>query len=164
MGYAEPTDVRIESKNLRFREIGNETQLWNKVMKEVGKKRYAGPHKKPPFEHYIQSPIGLVPKDNGKDTRLIFHLSHPRSKKSDVQTSINANTPQESCTVHYPDFIEAIQICIGIRKNGKMEKSDMSSAFRNLGMSQNSWNFLVMKARSPIDGEFYYFVDKCLPF
>ena len=47
--------------------------------------------KKPPFEHFIQSPISLVPKDNGAKTRLIFHLSHPRSGK---YRSVNAGIPQ----------------------------------------------------------------------
>ena len=35
-------------------------------MKEVEAKHYAGPFKTIPFENFIQSPIGLVPKDNGK--------------------------------------------------------------------------------------------------
>ena len=72
---------QITSRNLKFT-IGDETELWNKVMKEVKEKRYAGPFKDLPYKHdYIQSPIGLVPKDGGKKTRLIFHLSHPRPRK-----------------------------------------------------------------------------------
>ena len=47
-------------------------------MKEVKEGRYAGPFESIPFDSYIQSPIGLVPKDGGKDTRLIFHLSYIR--------------------------------------------------------------------------------------
>ena len=31
-------------------------------MKEVKVKRLAGPYEEVPFENYIQSPIGLVPK------------------------------------------------------------------------------------------------------
>ena len=42
--------------------------LWNKVMKEVEAKRFAGPFEKIPFDNFIQSPIGLVPKDGGKST------------------------------------------------------------------------------------------------
>ena len=37
-------------------------------MKEVKEGRYAGPFKDNPYKYYIQSPIGLVPKDNGKNT------------------------------------------------------------------------------------------------
>ena len=47
-------------------------------MKEVKLGRYAGPFPTIPYEEdFIQSPIGLVPKDQGCDTRLIFHLSYP---------------------------------------------------------------------------------------
>ena len=79
-------------------------------MNEVKLKCYAGPYESIPFKetHYIQSPIGLVPKDGGKDHRLIFHLSYPRG----CGTSVNANTPDELCSVHYPDFNEAINRCL----------------------------------------------------
>ena len=40
----------------------------------------------------------------------------------------------------------------------------MKSAFRNLGIKKKHWKFLVIKAKSPVDGKIYYFVDKCLPF
>ena len=102
----------------------------------------------------------MVPKDGGKDTRLIFHLSYPRTGK----TSVNTNTPEEICSVKYPDFNEAIQLCIKQGRNCKIAKSDMKSAFRNLGIKMQHWKFLVMKAVSPLDGKTYYFVDKCLPF
>ena len=160
LGYEGDAEVKITSPNLKFREVGNPTTLWNKVMKEVKEKRYAGPFETIPFEHYIQSPIGLVPKDGGKNTRLIFHLSYPRGKG----LSVNANTPVEKCTVKYPDFNDAIQLCIQQGRNCKMAKSDMQSAFRNLGMKKSAWKFLVMKATSPLDGKTYYFVDKCMPF
>ena len=77
MGYHGNRRVKLTSRNLPFT-IGDELTLWNKVMKEVKNNRYAGPFKEIPFEFHIQSPLGLVPKDGGKDVRLIFHLSHPR--------------------------------------------------------------------------------------
>ena len=145
---------------------GDEIDLWNKVMKEVKLKRYAGPFTEIPFEDdYIQSPIGLVPKDNGKDVRLLFYLSYPRSKKSSL--SVNANTPKSLCTVKYPDFSDAINLINGIIKQTggcAISKTDASSAFRNLGISPQFWQYLIMKARSPYDGKWYYFLDKCLPF
>ena len=90
IGYKGKLEVKIKSQNLRFRGVGNKIVLWNKVMKEVKELRYAGPFREIPFPYYIQSPIGLVPKD-GTDTRLIFHLSHPRGRG----TSVNANTPKD---------------------------------------------------------------------
>ena len=156
-------DIKQESNNLKFT-IGDEIDLWNKVMKEVKEKRYAGPFKKPPFNNYIQSPIGLVPKDGGKNTRLIFHLSHPRKTNDGVPRSINANTPKEKSTVIYPDFAEAVKLCLKAGKGCAAGKSDLKSAFRNFGMCKEDWCLLVMKARNPHDGQFYYFVDKCMPY
>ena len=160
IGYSGPEDVQIKSPNLKFRQVGDEVILWNKVMKEVKLKRYAGPFETIPFKSFIQSPIGLVPKDGGKDTRLIFHLSYPRNGS----TSVNDNTPVELCSVQYPDFNDAIQLCMREGKGCFIAKSDMKSAFRNLGIKKKHWKFLVMKAKSPLDGKIYYFVDKCLPF
>ena len=149
IGYQGKEEVQILSPNLKFREVGNSTILWNKVMKEVKEQRYAGPFEKIPFDYYIQSPIGLVPKDGGKDTRLIFHLSYPRGKGS----SVNANTPEEACSVKYPDFNEAIQLCLKEGKFCHIAKSDMKSVFRNLGIKKQHWKFLVMKVVCPLDGK-----------
>ena len=132
-------------------------------MKEVDLKRYAGPFESIPFEQYIHSPIGLVPKDGGKDTRLIFHLSYPRNSGKNAK-SINASTPHELCTVKYKDFDQAIKRCLEEGEACHISKSDMISAFRNLGVLHKHWNYLIMKARNPKNGKMYFFVDKCLPF
>ena len=72
LGYRGPTNRRDLSDNIPIKEhIGSKLDMWNKIMKEVELGRYAGPFKKPPFDNYIQSPIGLVPKAGNK-TRLIF--------------------------------------------------------------------------------------------
>ena len=163
IGYEGKQNVKLNAPNLKL-EVGSKVKLWNKVMKEVELGRYAGPFAEPPFEFYIQSPIGLVPKDGGRKTRLIFHLSYPRKTKSGLPLSVNANTPKEKTSVKYKDFEQAVILCIRAGENCKLGKSDMSSAFRHLGIKPEHWKFLVMKAESPFDGRTYYFVDKCLPF
>ena len=143
--------------------VGSHTKLWNKVMKEVDKKRYAGPFESIPFKHFIQSPIGLVPKDQGKDTRLIFHLSYPKTGKS-----VNSETDREKCKVVYPDFNKAIQLCVRVGANACIintedyqpifaGKSDMKSAFRNVPISKRDFMLLIMKAKNPKDGKIYFF-------
>ena len=121
-----------------------------------------------PYENFIQSPIGLVEKDGGKDTHLIFHLSFPKDGDS-----VNSQTPKEICTVKYPDFSDAIKLCLEVLEEAeeknyhraiRIAKSDMKSAFHNLGMRVSSFPWLLMKAESPIDGKLYYFLDKVLPF
>ena len=66
--------------------------------------------------------------------------------------------------VSYPDFADAVCACLQVGKNCKIGKSDMLSAFRNLGISPRNWKWLVLKAKSPFDNKWYFFVDKCLPF
>ena len=165
--YHGDEQVKLMADNLKFT-IGDEVDLWNKVMKEVKLKHYAGPFKEIPYENnYIQSPIGLVPKDNGKDMRLIFHLSHPR--KSAESKSVNANTPKDKARVRYPDFSDAVRRCIeelqiGKRNSCYVSKSDFSAAFRNLGIKPEHWRYLIMKAKNRKTGEWCFFVDKCLLF
>ena len=100
-------------------------------MKEVKEGRYVGPYPidKPSFEYFIQSPIGLVPKDHGKDVHLIFHLSYPKMGKS-----VNSETLPELCMVSYPKFDEAIRLCLKEGKSCHIARSDMKSTFRGLGI------------------------------
>ena len=131
--YQGPKKIARKAANLKLT-VGSKFELWNKVMVEVQAKRYAGPFKKVPFRNFIQSPIGLVPKDKGKKTRLIFHLSYP--KKGD---SVNSGIPEDLCTVKYPDFMEAVAICLEAGEKCYCAKSDMSMAFRNVPMNKKSW-------------------------
>ena len=62
-------------------------------MKEVKLKRYVDPYECIPNDNFIRSPVGLIEKDQGNETRLIFHLSHPRG------TSLNDYTPKEKCSL-----------------------------------------------------------------
>ena len=90
IGYDGEQDRQDLADNLPLNGLGTKVDLWNKVMKEVGLGRYAGPYQRQnlPFKNFIQSPIGLVPKAGGQ-TRLIFHLSYDFH----FHQSVNANTP-----------------------------------------------------------------------
>ena len=163
IGYNGEVNVKQYAPNLKLT-VGSEIDLWNKVMKEVKLKRYAGPYEEVPFDSFIQSPIGLVPKDHGNDTRLIFHLSYPRCCKQSKSSSLNANMPRELCHVRYRDFDFAIKRCLEEGNSCFLAISDVKSAFRNLGISPQHWKYLVMKAKNPVNGRVFYFIDKCLPF
>ena len=170
LGYRGPIDRTDESDNIPLR-IGSETELWNKVMKEVQACRYAGPYKRQdlPFDKFIQSPIGLVPKAGNK-TRLIFHLSYDFTRNNETTKSVNYHTPDEMCTVKYRDLDYAIKQCIGIlrqinwTKGLVFGKSDLSNAFRLAPMLVRHRCWLVIKARNPITKIWMYFIDKCMPF
>ena len=94
--------------------VGNCEVMWNKLMKEVKLQRVAGPFDHIPFEHFIQSPIGLVPKDGECQTRLIFHLSH----HFEDGNSVNSHIPAELCSVKYNDLDCVVNICLCLWHQG----------------------------------------------
>ena len=180
LGYEGPSGHKDESDNIPFSPgVGDKFELWDKIMKEVKLKRFLGPWAKGniPFDEYIQSPVGLIPKAEGQ-TQLIFHLSY--NFKNGNQ-SINHWTPNEICTIKYRDLDHAIKNCVGfirMRKSGADKKggnsvvfdylffgkTDLKNAFCWLPMSKRFWKFLMLKAENPKTGEWMFFVDKCMPF
>ena len=113
-GFKEGFDLQYEglddrqdySHNLPLR-VGTKMDIWEKIMKEVKEGRVAGPFKQIPFKNFVQSPIGLVPKDNGRKTRMIFHLSY--DFKNSGYGSINSYIPAEKYSVTYQDIDAAIK-------------------------------------------------------
>ena len=137
IGYKGPPDRQSSADNLPFQEgVGNKTELWNKLMKEVKAKRVAGPFEKIPLESYIQSPIGLIPKGDGSQTRLIFHLSY--DYKCEGLGSANRLTAAEKCKVKYKDLDFAIRY-LQLFDSVQDELDDGNECdLRNNGNSSNS--------------------------
>ena len=169
VGYCGPTKRSDTSNNIPFT-VGNSVDMWNKIMKEVKAKRVAGPFEHVPYDSYMQSPIGLVPKAGGK-TRLIFHLSYNFTDEEEGG-SLNHHTPEEARTVSYNDLDVAVEYSLRLaRRRGEHSmspvfyaKSDLVSAFRMLPLSPDSWPWVIFKARNPVTGETRFFVEKSLPF
>ena len=111
IGYRGPCCRRDVLSNIPLR-VGDGIKLWNKVMKEVRLKRYAGPFnfEELPLEQFVQSPIGLVPK-SGNKTRLIFHLSFDFGEEY-VKRSVNFHTLEELCSVKYEDLDKSVKNCL----------------------------------------------------
>ena len=133
LGYAGVRTRCDVSSNIPLR-IGTKIDLWNKIMKEVQLGWYSGPYKEIPYQNYIQSPIGLVPK-SGNKTRLIFHLSFEFGDRG----SVNSNTPSDHCTVRYKDLDHAIKCCLDVLNDSentdgtvRFSKTDAVSTFRIL--------------------------------
>ena len=177
IGYEGPVNRQDTSANIPFR-IGNKRILWDKLMTEIEASCFAGPYNEPPFEYFVQSPIGLVPKANGK-TQLIFHLSYNFGQGEGAR-SINACTPKEKCSVKYHNLDYAVELCLRMLAPEEeadanqliqedesriwLAKSDLRSAFRMLPIKKDHRKFLLLKAEHPETGQVYFFVDKCLPF
>ena len=122
-------------------------------MKEVKAKRFAGPYEAIPYENFIQSPIGLVPKAGNK-TRLIFQLSY-RFGDREEDMSLNKGTPRELCTVKYNDLDSAVQTCLEVSEEAArvlgtkivfLGKTDLSSAFRVLPLKVICFCWMVLNS------------------
>ena len=141
IGYQGPKIRQSSAENIPFTPgVGDKTEMWNKIMKEVKAGRVAGPFDQIPFDNYIQSPIGLVPKKGKNKTRLIFHLSydfekHEKSNKNDSNTveerkSLNACTPREICSVKYNNLDVAVKNCIEVSHLAKELNKSSTIFFR----------------------------------
>ena len=183
IGYRGPMDRKDLADNIPLT-IGNKSDLWAKLIKEVKANRFAGPfYDKIPYTNFIQSPIGLVPKA-GNQMRLIFHLSYDFGTE-EKQKSLNYHTPEEWCKVKYHDLDYAIKTCLhlvdkmdaneewcdiynqlGERlfKHIFYSKTDIKSAFRLVPILPRQRCLLLMKAYHPVTNKLAYFSDKCLPF
>ena len=178
IGHRGPETRQSTAANIPLT-LGSKTELWNKLMNEVKLKRVAGPFETIPYENFIQSPIGLVPKSNNK-TRLIFHLSY-EFETGDRKGSLNQHTTRELCMVKYKDLDYAIHTYLKLtghaeghygqangRQKGKQKvfsgKTDIQSAFRLLPLLKKCCKWLIMKAQDPQTNKWMYFIDKCLPF
>ena len=172
IGYRGPTNRQSRSENIPFT-VGDKYELWCKIMTEVKERRYIGPFEEIPFENYIQSPVGLVPKKGKNKTRLIFHLSFCLGEDNPNEQSVNVATPKEWCTVQYQDLDHAVKQCLLVSKEASINfksktivlgKTDLSNVFRVLPLRPDSICWLVLMAKDPRDGRMKFFVDKCLPF
>ena len=172
IGYRDPEDRQDYSRNLPL-SVGSPTELWNKIMKEVNAKRVAGPFKQLPFEHFVQSLVGLVPKSGSPKTRMIFHLSY-NFGPMERQKSINYHTPKQQCTIKYRNLDHAIRDCLQLLKQASTQgdssqclifgKTDCSNAFRIIPTLLRQHKLLCFMAKHPLTRETWYFIDKCLPF
>ena len=122
-----------------------------KLQKELQSNRLLGPFKQSPFKTHVISPLGLVPKKDPGEFRVIHHLSYPSGK------SINDGIPREFATVHYTTISDAIKHIVSFGNDCYLAKSDIKAAFRIIPIHPMDYHLLGMKWHG-----LYYF-DKCLP-
>ena len=122
-----------------------------KLAKEISQGRIAGPFHELPFVNMHISPIGVVPKKEVGQYRLIHNLSYP------TDTSINDHIPDELKTVHYSSIDDAIEIILNTVPNATMAKTDISNAFRIIHIHPHDHAILGIK----FNGCFHF--DQYLP-
>ena len=126
----------------------------NKLAKEAKLGRIVGPFHNRPMSNLQCSPLGLVPKKQPGEFRLIHHLSFPSG------ASINDFIDEKLCRVKYTSFDEAVGMIADLCKEGRpvfMAKLDIKSAFRLLPVNPLDFDLLGFK----FDG---YWIDRSLPF
>lgn len=148
--YSGPRSSRI-SKNLRSA-LSNPEIVQEKLDKEILAKRMAGPFEQKPFPNLIVSPVGVVPKKNPGEFRLIHHLSFPEGQ------SINDHIDREHCSVKYTNFDEAVHMIQDLGCKCKLFKIDLKNAFRLLPIRPEDFELLGIYFNNR------YYVDKALPF
>ena len=132
--------------NLKFRDCKNLLSarrlphiLKNKIIAEIEAKRVVGPFDKPPFEHFQVSPLGLVPKHEAGEFRVIHHLSFPEG------ASVNDGIDQEHKTVHYQNIDNAITLIKKFGQGSLMAKADIAHAYKLVPVSQESFKLMALK-------------------
>ena len=150
LNYSGPRQ-RYEAKNLKSVDSNMEI-VRQKISKELEAGRIGGPYDEPPFTNFRVSPLGLVPKKEEGEFRLIHHLSYPSGD------SVNDHIDPKLCSVQYTSFDKAIEMVQKLGPGALLAKADIKSAFRLLPVSPSDFELLGFK----FEGKYYF--DKCLPF
>jgi len=148
LNYTGPRTFR-ESRNL-ISAYQYETQLKEKIEKEISLGRVMGPFDTLPISKLQISPIGLVPKSDG-GWRLITHLSYPNDH------GINQFIDPVHCTVKYSSFDNVINMLTHLGRRAEMGVLDIKTVFRLLRVHPADFAFLGFKFIKK------YYIDKSLP-
>lgn len=111
----------------------------SKLNKELEAGRIAGPFAIPPFPNFRCSPLGIAPKKDPSEFRLLHHLSYPQG------SSVNDCIPDDCSSVRYASINDGISV---IKQTGAgcfMAKTDIKSAFRIIPIHPNDYSLLGMK-------------------
>jgi hypothetical protein len=122
-----------------------------KLDKERALGRIAGPFETPPFQRFVTSPLGLVPKKAPNQFRLIHDLSFPPG------SSVNDHIDSSYTKVSYLDLDHCVQNIVALGPGTLIAKADLQDAFRLLPIHPDDHWLLGFKW-----GEAFYY-DRCLP-
>ncbi|KAJ1156575.1 hypothetical protein NDU88_009293 [Pleurodeles waltl] len=115
-----------------------------KILKELGLNRIAGPFDSPPLKDFVCSPLGLVPKKDPGEFRLIHNLSAPRG------ASVNDAIDPALCSVKYASLDGALTLLRKLGQGSLMAKADIESAFRLLPVHPDDYHLLGFQFRGKI--------------
>lgn len=84
--------------------LGHPDIIEDYIQTGLNKGRIAGPFSNKPFEQFVVSPLGLVPKGSTGKFRVIHDLSFPKNQ------SVNSNIPRENSAVQYDSIDQVVDL------------------------------------------------------
>jgi len=111
-----------------------------------------GPFSRPPFDNFISSPLGIVPKKTPGEFRLIHHLSYPDG------SSVNDFIPDHFSSLQYASIGDAIALIKLLGQACCMAKTDIKSAFHIIPIHPDDYHLLGMTWHNS------YFFDRVCPW
>ncbi len=145
-GISHPTSIRNHKSA-----TANPHIVDAKIQHELSLERIAGPFNSLPIPNLVLSPIGLVPKKEEGNYRLIHDLSYPKGN------SVNEGIPREFCTVQYETLDTVTAHILACGKWALVAKADIQDAFRICPIHPQSQYLLGFHWKDK------YYVDHCLP-
>ena len=113
--------------------------LDKKLNKELQSGRLMGPFEKSPYHNAVISPLGLQPKKEPGEFRVIHDLSYP------PLTSVNDGIPKDLSTVHYYSVADAVKHIVKLGHRAYLAKTDIKSAFRVIPINPKDYHLLGFK-------------------
>lgn len=106
------------------------------ISKGQGKGRIEGPFTSPPFEPFVFSPFGVVPKSEEGKYRVIHDLSFPKNN------SVNILIPPEFSHVKYDSIDTITNLVNHFGQGALMTKTDIEEAFRIIPIHPDDYKLL----------------------
>lgn len=142
--------LSYESPNLKSA-IDQPDLVKAKLSRECAAGRIVGPFTTSPFPDFRTSHLGIVPKKDPSECRLIHHLSYPEG------ASVNDFIPDIYSTVKYASVGDASKSIKRLGRGCFMAKTDVKSAFRIIPIHPADYSLLGLK------WENLYYFDRTLP-
>ena len=124
----------------------------DRLTKEIKLGRMWGPFNQPLFKHLMCSPVGLVPKKDTEEMRMIMHLSYRYGE------SINDFINEDKTSTSYQQFDDAIRLVQKFGQGCFMAKGDVKSAFKLAPMRYKDLECLGIFFKEQ------FYIDLTLPF
>ena len=126
------------------------------VQDDLGAGILFGPFSDPPFQHYIISPLGAIPKRGSSKIRIIHDLSYP------VSHSVNALIDPEEYSLQYSCVDDAVR-AIREMEDPFLAKIDLKDAYKAIAIAPEDWHLMGFRWPSRGDPPQFYF-SKVLSF